>query len=592
MNNKVILFAVILFSLSGISRLHAQYNLPENSIWAFGDGDGMDFSGSNPVPVNTSIIHGEGCASVCDGDGTLLFYTNGNKVWGANGGLFPHAQNLDISSMIAMTTTQTALIVPVPAQANKYYLFTLGRKLYCYRIDMALNNGMGDIDTTFALTHVALADSLTEKMIAIRGCDNNVWVIVKPNHKEQFYSYNITTQGVDTTAVISTAGFSAPSDYFQLTMGASPDGNKVAVNTATRLELLNFDKTNGKLSNGKIVDHEFFYGSCFSPDGNLLYGNSGDIYQYNLEECKPAATKINLGHGFIGDIKLATNGKIYFWSSVNPLNGYRFLGGIEHPDVAGVGCQFRDSVSGTGMVTQGAFLGLTNTVVKVSTERESLNRNYFDTCICKFPHNPGLTLTAASGFSNYQWSDGSVATILNVQRAGTYWVSYKTICGGRVDTFTIRSNIEPVDLTYNAPLLTTSGNYQSYKWYKDGMLITGAITATYLPATGGVYSVVVANAEGCTDSTFINVPVTPTGIGDPDKVISVSIYPNPAADILYLESPAVLQALITDLSGKVLMEARPGKTIDISKLQNGIYLVKIMNDAGNLVTVKKFIKMR
>jgi hypothetical protein len=71
----------------------------------------------------------------------------------------------------------------------------------------------------------------------------------------------------------------------------------------------------------------------------------------------------------------------------------------------------------------------------------------------------------------------------------------------------------------------------------------------------------------------------------------VSIYPNPAANVLYLESPVRLQALITDLSGKVLVEARPGKTIDISKLQNGIYLVKIMSDTGDLVTVKKFIKM-
>jgi hypothetical protein len=179
-----------------------------------------------------------------------------------------------------------------------------------------------------------------------------------------------------------------------------------------------------------------------------------------------------------------------------------------------------------------------------------------------------------------------------VRRPGTYWVSYKTICGGRIDTFSISSNIEPVDLTYNAPLLTTSGTYQSYKWYKDGILITGAINATYSPATGGIYSVVVANAEGCTDSTFISVPVTPTGIADPDKVIAVSIYPNPASDVLYIESTARLQVLITDLSGKVLMVARPGKTIDISKLQNGIYLIRIMNATGDLVSVKKFIKMK
>jgi hypothetical protein len=596
--NKVLLLAATLFFLSGLSKVNAQYNLPENSVWAFGDHRGMDFSGANPVPVNTSMFHGEGCASVCDGEGALLFYSNGNKVWDAAGNLFPHGQNLDIPVMTALTTTQTALIVPIPAQMDKYYLFTLGTKLYCYRIDMSLNNGVGDIDTTFALTHVALKDSLAEKMIAVRGCHNDIWVVVKPYYTAQFYSFNITTQGVNTVPIISTAGFSLPADYFQRTMTASPDGNKIAVNTNTRLELLNFDKTNGKVSNGKVIDNEIFYGSCFSPNGKLLFGNKGGIYQYNLEDCNPAATKVNLGYGFFGDIKLAPNGKIYFRSQVGPINAYSFLGSIEHPDVVGAGCQFRDSVSGTGMLildpnsAANYSLGLTNTVVKANMDGEPINRKYFDTCICKFPYNTGLTLTAASGFSNYLWSDGSTtATSLNIHQRGTYWVSYKTSCGGRIDTFTVRGDIEPVSLVYNVPLIATSGTYQSYKWYKDGVLITGAINPTFSPATSGVYSVVVENDKACTDSAFIDIVVTPTGIGEHDNIIKVSVYPNPATDMIYIESASRLQALITDLSGRVLIEARHGKTFDISKLQNGAYFIKIMNNTGELVTVKKFIKM-
>lgn len=145
---QLISLMIALVTASGVA---AQYSLPENNVWAFGYGMGMNFSGPNPFPVFTSIRHGEGCASVCDPNGQLLFYSNGNRIWGANGNLFPNGQNLDITQPVAGTTTQTALVVPVPGQAGKYYLFTLGSKLFCYRIDMSLNGGTGDVDLSFRL---------------------------------------------------------------------------------------------------------------------------------------------------------------------------------------------------------------------------------------------------------------------------------------------------------------------------------------------------------------------------------------------------------------------------------------------------------
>jgi hypothetical protein len=62
--------------------------------------------------------------------------------------------------------------------------------------------------------------------------------------------------------------------------------------------------------------------------------------------------------------------------------------------------------------------------------------------------------------------------------------------------------------------------------------------------------------------------------------------------MIYIESAIPLQSLITDLSGRVLIDARRGKVFDISKLQSGAYFIKIMNDAGDLVTIRKFIKMK
>lgn len=594
--NKKLLFAVILFCLTGLPDIQAQFNLAANNVWAFGDQAGMKFAGPNPTPVSTSMYSGEGCASVCDDTGELLFYTNGNKVWSANGTLMPHGQSLDIPPMTAFTTTQTALIIPIATDANKFYLFTLGTKLFCYRIDMTLNSGSGDVDTTFPLTHIALKDSLTEKMISIAGCDNNVWVIVKSGHTGQFFSYNVTTSGVDATPVVSSAGFSTPENYSVRTMCASNNGHKIILNAYMKLELLNFDISNGKVSNGKVLDNQTYYGSCFSSNDRYLYCNNSDIYQYDLMACDPAATKINLGNSFFGDIRLAPNGKIYFRSDIDAM-GYKFLGSVENPNIGGTGCQFRDSVTGTQMPvilpisSATSSLGFPNTVVRISSSEKGLNRSYFDTCICEFPYNTGLSLTAVPGFQNYQWGDGSTTATINVHQRGTYWVSYQTSCGRRTDTFSVRGTVDAVTLTYSAPLISTSGTYQSYKWYKDGILITGAMSATYPPVVSGVYSVAVANAEGCTDSAFINITITPTGIEDPGSITKVSVYPNPATDVIYIKSDTALQTIITDLSGRKLLTTKRTKAIDISTLKAGIYFIKLENDNGDIVAVKKVAKL-
>lgn len=236
-------------------------------------------------------------------------------------------------------------------------------------------------------------------------------------------------------------------------------------------------------------------------------------------------------------------------------------------------------------------LGFPNMVVRISTSEKGLNRSYFDTCICEFPYSTGLNLTAAPGFQNYQWGDGSTSAIINIRQRGTYWVSYQTSCGRRTDTFSVRGTVVPVTLTYSAPLISTSGTYQSYKWYKDGILITGAMNATYPPVASGIYSVVVANTEGCTDSAFINVTITPTGIEDIDNAIKVSVHPNPATDMIYIESDIVLQSTITDLSGRTLLVTKQTKAIDISMLKAGIYFIKLEDDNGDIVAVKKVAKL-
>ena len=111
---KSILFLLILLSAS----IHFSQN--EFSKWYFGSYAGLDFSTSPPtILTNGALNTPEGCATVCDNTGSLLFYTDGTAIWNsthtimANGG--PLFGNL--------STTQSALIAKQPG-TNSCLLYT------------------------------------------------------------------------------------------------------------------------------------------------------------------------------------------------------------------------------------------------------------------------------------------------------------------------------------------------------------------------------------------------------------------------------------------------------------------------------------
>ncbi len=73
------------------------------------------------------------------------------------------------------------------------------------------------------------------------------------------------------------------------------------------------------------------------------------------------------------------------------------------------------------------------------------------------------------------------------------------------------------------------------------------------------------------------------------KKDAVSIYPNPATDILKIETKAgVLSAQIFDASGKIVSISKDAKEINVSFLSRGSYIIKIETEVGFIS--KKFIK--
>ena len=73
----------------------------------------------------------------------------------------------------------------------------------------------------------------------------------------------------------------------------------------------------------------------------------------------------------------------------------------------------------------------------------------------------------------------------------------------------------------------------------------------------------------------------------------LNIYPNPATDVLYIQSPSLVKSVqVMDMSGKLLIKQEPQITgdvqVSVNELSQGVYFVKIETEEGTYT--KKFFK--
>lgn len=142
MIKRVIKCCLLLLLASGFA-----YGQGENNMWCFALGKGLDFNGGPPVFFTNNMNTLEGCASVCDASGNLLFYASPNRVWDRNNNVMPNGNGL----LGNTSTTQGAAIIQSFSNPNQYYLFTLmafsdsSKTLHYSVVDMSLNGGYGDV---------------------------------------------------------------------------------------------------------------------------------------------------------------------------------------------------------------------------------------------------------------------------------------------------------------------------------------------------------------------------------------------------------------------------------------------------------------
>ena len=540
---KPLLTVLLLFSfLSGYGQLEA-FN------WYFGEFAGLQFT--TPVtPTQGQLNTLEGCSSISDAGGNLLFYTDGITIYNAQHQVMPGGNNL----LGNPSSSQSGLIVPHPGNPGLYYVFTISDEgnydgLRYTLVDMSLNGGWGGV--ILSEKNVLLIDYVQEKLTAIKNpVTNEVWVLTlgtPPSgaltipvstlyygDENTIYAIKISSSGISPNVTATT--FNSVSGYISNGyLKISPDGTKIAFANyyENHLYLCDFNIQTGEAANMRSLNipPSFApYGIEFSPDNRYLYVHGtmdyGSVYhsevnllQYDLNN--PALNYVSLlpsnSWGYRSGMQLAIDGKIYITESYDYNTGDIHLSTIENPNAAGNAAQvMRYSVSlapgteshqGLPQFIQSYFI---STLSAANTCLNDTTR---------------FTLRSSSPIDYVQWDFGDGTTDTSnplpsnpyisqtehlYSQTGLYNVLatvYDTTGNAHTDSLEVEIYPLPeIDMPDYYTLCETDyayveapAGFTSYSWS------TGATTRGIMISEPGYYTVEVTNENGCSASKQITV---------------------------------------------------------------------------------------
>jgi hypothetical protein len=219
-----------------------------------------------------------------------------------------------------------------------------------------------------------------------------------------------------------------------------------------------------------------------------------------------------------------------------------------------------------------------------------------------------ITVTPITGRAPFSYSINGGAygpsPVFSKLTPGTYLVRYRET-GGCMDSLTA-SFINPIQIIAgnisgpSAADLKDIGVYSipsqpgmDYTWFASkGTVISGNATPSInmrWDSTGvGKVSVRVHNDSICGDTATIQVTITSVGLDELSRSMGLTIYPNPARDILNItlqQLPEQHTLQLYDMQGRLLKQQglKHEQQLNIETLSPGIYMLKIGTWSGQVI---------
>lgn len=587
---------VIGLLVSSTVAIAQDYLQPQNNVWVFGKRTGWDFSQIPPAVIPTALpVYpynnrlGNYSACVSDAQGDLLFYTEGNTIWGKDHRIMPNGRNLSglgVVRDVVYPTSPRALIVPKPGSAFLYYVFSvttfaMGASLNCAQVqrlsycvvDMRLNNGLGDV--VQGQKAIGL-DSPVSGWNVVRGDDCNVWLLTHARDTNLFKAWNITDKGIDPNPVLSYEGYIAHPSY--VVYGKYSDVEECMINTyyignisisplrnrivyspvgtdeyGTYMEFFDFNPATGKVSN---MIHEYYLGlhahmipegGTFSPDGTRYYSTmdvwmdystatgsiiGGPMCQFDMTVTPPALQYLPLNSMYpASNPILARDGKMYYLKMRQPNGLYTAIEGdsvgvINKPNLLGAACDVS-----TIMPSNNDYLIISRLPRPVPVQVYDTIRRV--TYVCA--KDSILLQVADTSGTEYIWQDGVEGFNHEGAVDSTYIVHYFAKCNYYIDTFKVIAyptvSVGKDTTLCNSKLYTINAIAENVRYlWKDG-----STKSSYIANSSGAYYVTVSNEANCTASDTMRLYLTDItqNIGNDTMVCNNSVL----QIVLYASTP-------------------------------------------------------
>ena len=337
---------VVLYISFFLLNLISSFAQGEANSWYFGENAGLDFNSGSPVALtNGQLVTDEGCATISDSSGQLLFYTDGVTVYNKNHQIMVNGTGL----MGHASSTQSATIVPKPGSTHLYYIFTTGQEsnpngFRFSIVDMNLDNGNGAV--TNDKNNLIFTPTGEHLGITKHANGQDYWIVIHGLHNNSFFAYQLTSLGLESSPVVTNIGAiitGSPIDFFEAgSIKIAPSGSKLAFTSVSDIvQLFDFNNSTGVLTNEitLLTEPGELIGAAFSPDESLLYvsNSHGKIHQFNLNVSDISNSIVTIHQGNIpGQLQVGPDNKIYI-----AFNNRNYLGVINNPNEIGLDCDFQ-----------------------------------------------------------------------------------------------------------------------------------------------------------------------------------------------------------------------------------------------------------
>lgn len=201
---------------------------------------------------------------------------------------------------------------------------------------------------------------------------------------------------------------------------------------------------------------------------------------------------------------------------------------------------------------------------------------------------------SASGAAAYSWNNGSSGATISVNPSIVTTYTVTGTVSGCSSSATATVNVNPSPSTPTISLsgdTLTSSSAVNNQWYLNGTLISGATSQQFIAGSSGSYSVTVTSGNGCFSvSPSVNYSVI--GIDEINLNEVVNIFPNPSTGLLNIDLAKDSQHYVLKVYnclGEIIVSkeiigcsGNCNQIIDLSRYENGLYLLKISDDKSSV----------